>query len=436
MQELEKRLMKNLFGGVQWAVFLLASSIAAPIAIASVFGMDGGDTALFVQRTIFVLGVACLIQAAIGHKMPINEGPAGLWWGIFIVYAGLIGMMYPTMDASLQALQSGLIYSGILFIVFAYTGLVDKMKKLFTPTITFIYLLLLVLQLSESIIKGLLGIVAEGDPIDGVIVFGAVLVVLLTFYLMGHKVAWVNRYSVLLAISAGWLVFFLLNKAPSIAYGEGSVFSLPKMFVFGPIVWDSGMFVTALFLTILLIANMMASVRVMETVLKNEFSIVKEDRVKQASVASGINQMLAGVFSSIGPVPISGAAGFVSATRTPSLKPFMIGGLLVVLVSLFPDIMALLAALPAPVAYAVIFAIFTKMVEMAFNELTEAEDQQRAYKVSAFGLMIGVGLMFVPPESMVNLPGIIAATLSNGLIVGTMAAIAIEQLLLWRSGKE
>lgn len=425
--------MKNIVGGIQWAVFLLASSIAAPIAIASVFGMDGGDTTLFVQRTIFVLGAACLIQAVIGHKMPINEGPAGLWWGIFIVYAGLIGMMYPTMDASLQALQSGLIYSGILFIVFAYTGLVNKMKTLFTPTITFVYLLLLVLQLSESILKGLLGIVVDGDPIDGVIVIGAVLVVLITFYLMSHKIAWVNRYSVLIAISAGWIIFLLLNKAPSITFGEGSVFSLPKMFVFGPVIWDSGMFVTALFLTILLIANMMASVRVMETVLKNEFSIVKEDRIKQASVASGINQVLAGVFSSIGPVPISGAAGFVSATRTPSLKPFMIGGVLVILISLFPDVMALLAALPAPVAYAVIFAIFTKMVEMAFNELTEAEDQQRAYKVSAFGLMIGVGLMFVPPESMVNLPSVLAATLSNGLIVGTMAAILVEQLLKWRS---
>ncbi|MDN7243186.1 purine/pyrimidine permease [Planococcus sp. N028] len=427
--------MKNLFGGVQWAVFLLASSIAAPIAIASVFGMDGGDTTLFVQRTIFVLGIACLVQALIGHKMPINEGPAGLWWGIFIVYAGLIGIMYPTMDASLQVLQSGLIYSGLLFIVFAYTGLVDKMKSWFTPTITFIYLLLLVLQLSESILKGLLGIVTDGDPIDGIVVLGAVLVVLITFFLMSHKTAWVNRYSVLLAISAGWIIFLLIDKAPAVAFGEGAVFSLPQMFVFGPMIWDSGMFVTALFLTVLLIANMMASVRVMETVLKNEFSIVKEDRIKQASVASGLNQVLAGMFSSIGPVPISGAAGFVSATKTPSLKPFMIGGVLVIVISLFPDIMALLAALPAPVAYAVIFAIFTKMVEMAFNELTEAEDQQRAYKVSAFGLMIGVGLMFVPPESMVNLPSVLAATLSNGLIVGTMAAIAIEQVLIWKSAK-
>ena len=94
--------------------------------------------------------------------------------------------------------------------------------------------------------------------------------------------------------------------------------------------------------------------------------------------------------------------------------------------------MALLAALPAPVAYAVIFAIFTKMVEMAFKELEEEADRKQAYKVSAFGLMIGVGIMFVPQESMAQLPGVLASTLSNGLITGTIIAIILEQALIWR----
>lgn len=429
-------MIKNLFGGLQWAVFLLASSIAAPIAIASVFGMDTADTALFVQRTVFVLGVAVLLQAFIGHKMPINEGPAGLWWGIYIVYAGLVGSLYATAENALQALQSGMLYSGVLFIIFAYTGLVGKMRRLFTPTITFVYLLLLVLQISESIMSGLFGITTPGEPVDLVVFMAGIAVVVATFYFMGNKIPWVNRYSVLFAIAAGWFLFLIIGKTESVPFEVGTFISLPKMLVFGPLVWDSGMFVTSLFLTLLLIANMMASMRVMEYLLKNEFGIHQPDRVKQGSVASGLNHIIAGLFSSIGPVPISGAAGFVSATRTPSLKPFIVGGFLVVAISLFPNIMALLAALPAPVAYAVIFAIFTKMVEMAFKELEEEADRMQAYKVSAFGLMIGVGIMFVPQESMAELPGVIASTLSNGLITGTIIAIILEQALIWRKNKK
>lgn len=425
--------MKNIFGGVQWAVFLIASSIAAPIAIASIFGMDTGDTALFVQRTMFVLGIACLVQAAIGHRMPINEGPAGLWWGIFIVYAGLVGIMYASMEESLQALQSGLLYCGVLFLIFAYTGLVDKLKILFTPTITFVYLLLLVLQISESILTGLMGIVSEGDPVDGVVLMGGIAVILLTFFFMGNKATWMSRYSILFAIAGGWLIFWILGKAPEAEVSVSALVSLPEMLVFGPLIWDSGMFVTALFLTILLIANMMASIRVMESVLKHSFSISAPGRIKQASAASGINHILAGLFSSIGPVPISGAAGFVSATRTPALKPFVFGGIIVVLISFFPALMAILASLPAPVAYAVIFAVFTKMVEMAFTELENEKNRQHSYKVAAFGLMSGVGLMFVPTESMANLPSVLTATLSNGLITGTIIAIGVEQLLLWHN---
>ncbi|MDN5709709.1 MAG: purine/pyrimidine permease [Planococcus sp. (in: firmicutes)] len=421
---------KNLAGGFQWAIFLIASSIAAPIAIANIFGMDTADTALFLQRTIFVLGIACLIQAFIGHRLPINEGPAGLWWGVFIVYAGLVGVLYSTAEESLQVLQSGLFYSGILFIVFAVTGVVDMLKRFFTPTVTFVYLLLLVLQISESIMKGLFGISSEGDLMDVRVLLAAVAVILITFYFMFHRSAFISRYSVLLSIAFGWLLFWAIGKAPSIPKADGAWVTFPDMLVFGPLVFDGGMLVTTLFLTVLLIANMMASVHVMESLLKNAFSIQTEDRMKQASFASGLNHLLAGLFSSVGPVPISGAAGFVSATRTPGLRPFIVGGFIVAGISLFPQLMAVLAALPAPVAYAVIFAIFSKMVEMAFNALEAEENSKRAYKVAAFGLMTGVGLMFIPTESMAALPSAVAAVLSNGLITGTIIAIIIEQVMM------
>ncbi|CAM3061168.1 purine/pyrimidine permease [Filibacter tadaridae] len=422
--------MKNFVGGIQWAVFLVASSIAAPIAIAHVFGMEGMDTTLFIQRTIFVLGIACLIQAFIGHKLPINEGPAGLWWGVFVVYAGMTGALYPTMEKTFQALQSGLLYSGILFIILAYTGLVSKMKKLFTPTVTFIYLILLVFQLSGTFIKGMFGIESTGDPFDGVVALGSVAVILFTLYSMNHRTSWIQKYSVLLSIGLGWLLFLILKKTPSISFGSAPIISLPDMLVFGKPVWDGGMFVTSLFITLLLITNMIASIRVMENLYKHSFHIEKPERIKEGAVVSGINHLLAGLFSAIGPVPISGAAGFVSATKMKSLRPFIIGSVIVVTVSLFPAVMTLFAALPVPVAYAVTFAIFTKMVEMAFHELEAEANKSRAFKVSAFGLMIGVGLMFVPVDSLSHLPSIVISLLSNGLVTGTIIAIIIEQYLL------
>lgn len=425
--------MRNMIGGVQWAIFLIASSIAAPIAIAHVFEMDTGDTTLFIQRTIFVLGVACLVQAFFGHRLPINEGPAGLWWGVFVVYAGMVGVMYPTTGDSLRALQSGMLYSGVLFILLALTGVVTKMKRLFTPAITFTYLLLLILQLSGTFLQGMFGIETATDSIDGTVAFGSILVILITFITMNHKSSWVSKYSVLISIGLGWLLFVVLGKASHIETKATKLIAFPEVFVYGKPIWDSGMFVTTLFITLLLIANMMASIRVMENLYKHSFSIDVPDRVKEGSIASGINHLLSGVFSAIGPVPISGAAGFVGATRMISIKPFIIGSVIVIGMTLSPAVMSFFATLPAPVAYAVTFAIFTKMVEMAFTELATDKNQTQAYKVVAFGLMIGVGLMFMPATSMASLPNILATTLSNGLVTGTIIAMMIEQYLLWKT---
>lgn len=424
--------MKQLAGGIQWAVFLMASSIAAPIAIAHVFGMDSGDTALFLQRTIFVLGVACILQAVIGHRLPINDGPSGLWWGIFIVYAGMIGVFYNTPQDALQALQSGMLYSGVLFIILAAAGVITKMKKLFTPAITFTYLMLLILQLSGTFVKGMLGVESTGDVIDLRIVAGSLLVLVFTFIAMGNKRDWMAKYAVLLAIIVGWGIFLLLNRAPSIEFVTQKVIEFPKMFVYGPPIWDSGMAVTSVFITFLLIANMLASIRVMETLLKQKFSIQVEDRIRQGSFVSGINHLLAGAFSSIGPVPISGAAGFVGTTGMAGITPFLLGSGLIVILTFFPAFMAVFAALPAPVAYAVTFAIFTKMVSMAFTELDEDPKKERARKAVAIGLMTGVGIMFVPAESFSELPAVLASVFSNGLISGTIVAILIEQLSIHR----
>lgn len=429
-------MLKHIAGGMQWAIFMIAISLAAPIAIAHLFGMDAENTALFVQRTLFVLGLGSLIQAVFGHKLPINEGPAGLWWGVFVVYAGMSGVLYATQEATLQALQSGMIYSGILFIVFAMTGVAGKMKRLFTPTVTFVYLMLLILQLSGTFLNGMFGIEEPGDPIDPIITAGSGAVLVLSVFCMNRQSGLMQRYSVLLSIASGWVLFYLLGKADKPVIPNTGAIEVPNFLVFGELIWDSGLFVTAFFITILLIANMMASVRVMENLYRQQFSIEANGRMKQGAVVSGINHLLSGFFSAIGPVPIAGAAGFVSATRMTGIIPFALGSLFILLISLFPAVFAVLSALPAAVAYSVTFVIFTKMVEMAFHELSQAQTPQESYKVAAYGLMTGVGLMFMPLESMEGLPSVLSATLSNGLITGTVIAIGVEQGMDWRKRRQ
>ena len=83
----------------------------------------------------------------------------------------------------------------------------------------------------------------------------------------------------------------------------------------------------------------------------------------------------------------------------------------------------------APVGYAVTFVIFSRMAGFAFAEMEKETQQDRARLVAGVSLLAGVGVMFVPAAAFTNLPAAAASILNNGLILGTMTAICVEQFL-------
>ncbi|MCP3740963.1 purine/pyrimidine permease [Rossellomorea sp. BNER] len=427
--------MRNYLAAFQWMAFMIAGSIAAPIAIADLFQLSPDQTAGFIQRTIFVLGIAAIIQGVVGHRLPINEGPAGLWWGVFAIYAGFSGTLYDSSGNILTILQGGMIFSGLFFFLFALTGWLTKLTKLFTPTITFVYLLLLILQLSGSFIKGMFGITEEQSTIDPLVLLGSLFTFFIALYFSNHKIQWIKRYSIIIALIIGWLTFIFIGKTVSIQLYDTHIISLPEVFAFGKPNFDIGMIVTSFFITLLLITNMIASIRVMEEV-KIQNNEYPKKRYSMAGIASGINQLLGGFFSAIGSVPISGAAGFVSATKIYALFPFILGSVFVLVISLFPSLMSIMATLPAPVGYAVTYVIFINMVGIALGEFKKERNQERSMFVSGVSLIAGVGAMFVPSNAFIDAPVVVASILNNGLILGTIVAIVTEQFLLWKNNRE
>ncbi|WP_041057713.1 purine/pyrimidine permease [Jeotgalibacillus campisalis] len=419
--------MKLAAGSLQWFIFMIASSIAAPIAIAAVFQLDPAQTAGFVQRTLLVLGVAGIVQVFFGHKLPINEGPAGLWWGVFSIYATFVGVIYSTPVETLQVLQSGLLLSGVIFILLSLTGIINKITALFTPVVTFTYLMLLVFQLSGSFLNGMVGLPNEEGTVNLFVMIGSILTIFLAFWLNRHKRQWVQRYSVIISIAAGWIIFIVLGQATFHSATDHSIIALPEFFAFGPPILESGVFVTAIFITFLLTANMVASIRVMESAMAEHFQEKPAARFRQAGFAAGFNTLFSGAASAIGSVPIAGAAGYVVATKSPDRKPFWIGCLLVAGVSFVPFIINTMAQLPAAVAFAVTFVIFTNMIRLAFLEWKKEGNSERGLSVVGISWLVGVGLMFVPSSAYTDLPVAISSVLSNGLITGTISAVILEQ---------
>jgi xanthine/uracil permease len=416
--------MRLVFSSIQWFIFILAGSVVAPLAIGAAFGLSLEEIAGFVQRTFFVIGLVAIIQSAFGHRMPIVEGPAALWWSVFLVFIGLNGTNDRTHHI-LQSIELGLMISGLLFILLSVFNIIQHVKKLFTPIVTGTYFILLVAQISGPFIKGIIGEDYKGPGIDWRVSVTAIFTAVITILFSKSRYKWISSYSVLLGMLIGWGLFASFQLTAPKEFQLNKWFQIPEMLAWGMPKADAGVILTSVIVTLLLLVNIVSSIDVVEKVTRP----LSKPVYNRSGIIMGISQILSGVFSTIGFVPLSYTAGFIMTTKMKERLPFIIGSLLILLISFFPFVTVFFASIPTPVGYASMLLAFSNMMGIGIREYSQTDLNEKNLFIIGISLMIGIGSMFIPTEVVANFPTIIASIVNNGLIVGVLICMVLEQLM-------
>ncbi|MFF2885897.1 purine/pyrimidine permease [Paenibacillus sp. NPDC057967] len=419
--------MRTLLDSLQWTFFLLTGGLVAPIVVAAAFQLSDADTISLLQRTLVVIGISSLLQVTLGHKLPILEGPAGVWWGVFILLAANLAPGASDTEL-LRQMEMGLLIAGAIILLLSAFHLIRYLKRLFTPVVTGTYLLLLIFQFSSPIVKGVLGVGYTDGYIHASIAVPAIATLLLTFLCGRSKTAWLRNYSALIGIAAGYGLFLLFGHIAALPKLPDTAVLIPQLFAWGAPLFESGIALTTLVITLPLLINMIAAIVVMEKTIGLEPS----DRYRRSGIVMGVNQLLSGAFSAVGCVSNSHSAGFVASTRMTGRLPFIIGCLLLIVSGFFPYLTALLASVPVPVAFAVIFTSFAHLLSAGLKELGLVLQDEKKLTVVAFSLFAGVGSMFIPAASLAGLPDALKPILNNGLVVGVLVSILLEQAWQWK----
>ncbi|MDP4104576.1 MAG: purine/pyrimidine permease [Bacillota bacterium] len=409
--------------GIQWAVFMLTNIVAVPVVVGGAFEMSASEISTFMLRMLFVTGAATLIQIFLGHRLPIVEGGAGMWWALFI----LLGTM--TAPAArgllLEQLELGLILAGAFLILLSYLPIITKIRKMFTPIVTGVYLILLVCQMSGSFFKSMLGITAT-NHLDGTITCICLIEVLIIL-LISLKASGIWRsLGPLLGIVTGWVLFHLFGLIEMKKYRPTSWFEIPKLFSWGTPHFDFGIVLTSVITGIVLISNVIASILVIGMALEKEIHPAEHQK---GIFGNGINLVLSGLFSVVGVVPLSVAGGFISTTGIKGKRPLVIGAILIFITGFFPYIGEFFATLPLEVAYASLFIPFSQMLGFGVRDLMGLEPTPRNLLVIGLSLMVGIGMMFVPPTALENVVPWLRNILANGLLMGLILCLLLEHLI-------
>ncbi|MEC3433128.1 purine/pyrimidine permease, partial [Bacillus cereus] len=394
MKKLDNQHNQNhIMGTLQWFIFLLANSIALPIVVGGLFHLTTEEIFYLMQRTFFVVGISSFLQGWLGHRLPIADGPAGSWVGVFTVLA------YATagqdqLHSTLQILELGMIISGIILIGLGVTGFIGRILFLFTPLVTGTFLLLLCLQLSGVFLKGMLGITATISQIDGFTAMIAFSIFLFVIILSNFGKGFVKSYAVLIGLISGWIIFLIAGKV-TIPSQVTHFVQLPHIFAWGLPKWNTGMAVSSFVMVCILVSNTVAAIIAINQATIHKATI-EQKQLKDGTWVGGISHIISSVFSTVGVVPLPATAGFIRLTKQKYIRSFLMACALLVVMSLFPSIIRYLASLPSAVASAVLMASFVQLIGIGFNNIKQVPMSERNVTILGVAVLFGSGVMFLP----------------------------------------
>jgi xanthine/uracil permease len=258
------------------------------------------------------------------------------------------------------------------------------------------------------------------------------LVVIITVVLVSLRGGnFLRSISVLFGLMAGWAIYYALGSGSPLTFGQVPIFDLPRPFAWGMPTFEIGVVMTNVIIGLILVANTIASVAAMGQTLRLQDQL--NARIySRATAVNGAANVLAAVGSSVGMVPHAAAAGLVGLTGVASRKPFILCCLMMMGLGFFPPLGQIVAAIPPPVGYAVYLTVFAQILIIGLKDLNRLPLDLRDSFVVGLTILIGVGVMALPPSALSELPPFLQYLAGNGLTVGIISCLLLEHLILPR----
>jgi len=423
---------ENLLASLQWFFFIFANIVIIPITVGEAFELNQAEVVSLVQMSFIVTGLACLAQAFFGHRRPILEGQSGLWWGIYLTLVATSSAQGISLVTLGGSLVTGIVIAGIITILIGVLGIGPIFDKLFTPGVMGVFMFLLGLTLIEIFLKGMLQLpfgnadenqVVINLPVAALSIFIALIVIIISI----KSPPKIRSYALLIGIVLGWGLYVLLFPSEeSVTQSSDQVVS--KIFPLGEPVWNTGIIVTVVLASLLNISNTFGALKGTDVLLHKKTT--KRDYVTSFSI-TGIATVAAGIFGLVPYAPYVSSIGFLKQTNIYDRLPFIVGSFLFFLMGIIPPIGEFFSLLPLSVGSAVLFVAYLQLFNSSMDFFKQITFNTLNVYRSALPLFVGIIIMTFPASYFESFPSVIRPFISNGLLVGIILALIIENVINW-----
>lgn len=411
--------------GLQHILAMFVGNVTPLIIIANVVNMSLDDKTTLIQCTMFVSGIATLMQCyklgPFGARLPIVMGTS---FG-FVPVLTVIGSKY-----GYEAILGACLIGALIEILFGKS--MNNLRKYFTPVVTGTVVLAMGISLLPTGIKYFSGGAGSED-------FGSLSnlalgsIVLVTVFIMSNYTKGITKLaSILIGLVVGYIVAIPMGKIDFGSLSTMSMVSIPTPFKFGfEFHLDAIIAVAATFIV--------SGVETVGDITAIAHSGIGRDatnkEISGGVMADGLGSVVSSIFGVLPNTSFGQNVGIIAMTKIINRNIVGVGACILILAAIFPKFGAIISLMPSSVLGGASISMFAMIAVSGIKLITSEPLNERNSTIVALSIGIGVGISFVPGV-LVSLPESIQLIFGDsGLVLVALIAVVLNIVLPKESTK-
>lgn len=406
--------LQNIFGMTGMFVF--------PGILGRAYHLPPQQIAYLYGVTFVVCGVITIFQSIYLLRLPIIQGPYAGTFAALLVVGHLPGNDLGTAFGSLFV--AALIFSLLTIPIRGHSIIGFAVRYLRSPLLSGMMIMLTMIQVAGVAFPGWLGQrTSPGFPNLNLAAGAAALATLIGVMLWGPGK--IRRGAVLAGLAVGTAFYAAFQPISLDAVAAAPIFIVPHWFPFG---FGVKIELVLVFLLTLSAATL-ATVALYQLVAEWGGEKLPTGRTSEGLFAMSLGATLAGITGGFSTMAYPDCIGLLRSTRVCSRYATLAAGVILIVLGSCIKFDILLVIVPLPVLSASATLLFGIVFMHGMQTLSKVPWNDRTLVAGGLALLVALGGILVPPDTMQTLPSFARLLLQQPIISGGLTLLVLTALL-------
>ena len=410
--------LQNVFGMTGMFVF--------PALLGYAFHLPPDQIAYVYGMTFIACGVCTILQSAWLLRLPVVQGPYAGSFGAILAIGHVNGAGLGAAYGSFFV--AALIWCVVSIPIRGHSGIGLLARSIGTPLISGMMVMLIIIQIASVSLPNWIGQSSSpGFPLVNIGSGAVAVAAIIAIMRWGGR--WLRRGAILIGLALGTLCSMLFQPISFAAVAAAPVIVEPRLFPFGFMV----RFDLVLMFLLVLLAGSTGSMALYRTVADWGGEHLSPGRMAEGVFGAALGAVVAAVFGGFSTIVYPDNLGMLRATRVGSRHATLAAGILLILLGGCVKFDMLLVVVPSAVISAAATLLFGIVFMHGVSMLSKVDWDDRSLISAGLGFLVGLGGLFVAPDTLKAMPLMARLILQQPVISGGVTLIVLHALLRGRT---